>query len=173
MNTTKHRLLLEVIERLNSHGSWTGKTHVQKTVFLLDASKKLDMPFLFVLYKHGPYSFDIENELQEMRSYGAIESKSVASYGVTLKPSQNAGWLEAQEILTPDQEQQIEQMCGFVKARNVTELERLATAAWIRTQEHITDPERIAGRLHELKPHISVAEALQADNEIASILGCV
>jgi len=170
METTKHRLLLAVIERLNSYGSWTGKTHVQKTVFLLDAAKKLEMPFKFVLYKHGPYSFDVENELQEMRSYGAIQSVSVSSYGVTLKPSQNADWLKAQVTLTSEQEQQIEQMCEFVSTRNVTELERLATAAWIRTQEHITDPERIAGRLHELKPHISVAEALQADHEIAPIL---
>lgn len=170
MEMTKHRLLLAVIERLISYGSWTGKTHVQKTAFLLDTAKKLEMPFNFVLYKHGPYSFDIENELQEMRSYGAIDSVSVPGYGVTLKPSQNAEWLKTQEMLTEEQEQQIKRMCEFVRARNVTELERLATAAWIRTREHLTDPESIAMRLHELKPHVSVADALEADNEIAPIL---
>ncbi len=170
METTKHRLLLAIIEQLNRHGSLTGKTHLQKTAFLLDAAKKMKMPFKFVLYKHGPYSFDIESDLQEMRSYGAIDSVSGTGYGVTLKPSQNAEWLKKQAVLTEEQERQIERMCEFVRDRNVTELERLATAAWIRTEEHMMDPERIALRLHELKPHISVVEALQADNEIAPIL---
>src|SRR5690349_3206693 len=127
MEVAKHRILLAVIEQLNSHGSWTGKTHIQKTAFLLDAAKKMEMPFKFVLYKHGPYSFDIENELQEMRSYGAIDSETILNYGVTFKPSQNAEWLKKQATLTAEQEQQIEQMCAFIEARNVTDLERLAT----------------------------------------------
>lgn len=170
MELAKHRLLLAVIEGLNKHGSWTGKTHVQKTAFLLDASRTLEMPFTFVLYKHGPYSFDIESELLEMRSYGAINSETVPGYGVTLKPSQNAEWLKNKTTLTPEQEQQIERVCEFVKARNVTSLERLATAAWIRSREHLTDPEQVAVRLHELKPHIPVADALQADREVAPAL---
>lgn len=50
--------------------------------------------------------------------------------------------------------------------RNVNHLERLATAAWIRKREGVSDADLVDRRLHELKPHISLADARQADAEV-------
>ncbi len=46
----------------------------------------------------------------------------------------------------------------------------MATAAWIRKRERIHDPDAVARRLHELKPHISLAEARQADDDVRGFL---
>jgi hypothetical protein len=51
------------------------------------------------------------------------------------------------------------------------DLERLATASWIRRQEKVTNSVDVAKRLHFLKPHISVADAERADGEVATWLG--
>ena len=64
----------------------------------------------------------------------------------------------------------ITRVCRFICHKNVAELERLATAAWIRKREGVEDTDEVALRLNELKPHISVADARESDLEIVSFL---
>lgn len=77
MEFKKHAFILAVIESLQKHGSRTGETHIQKALSLLHDSGLTKVPFDFVLYKHGPYSFDVETELEEMKSYGAVTVEPV------------------------------------------------------------------------------------------------
>jgi hypothetical protein len=165
--------ILNVIRRLRAHGSWTGKTHVQKSVFLLKAASEIDVPFAFVLYKHGPYSFEVEAELEQMLSYAAITSEPDPNgFGVVLKPGPGVNFVDCGAPLGKDEEAQVERICQFVGKRNISDLERLATAAWIREQEGIRDTHTVACRLNQLKPHVSVPEAERADEELLELLGC-
>lgn len=167
MDFRKHAIILAVIEALHRHGSWTGKTHVQKALSLLRDARTADVPFQFVLYKHGPYSFDIEDELEQMQSYGAIAVEpNPAGYGVVLQSSSGARLVSGFATLMEREKQAIEEVCEFVGNRTVGELERLATASWIRSQEHISDAKQAAERLHTLKPHIPIADAEKAYREI-------
>lgn len=167
MQYKKHAILLAVIECLLRHGSWTGKTHVQKALSLLRDSGRMPVPFEFVLYKHGPYSFEIEAELEELRSYGGITVEpNEQGYGVVLQPGTMASFVHAMAALSPNELQAIESVCEFIGNRNVAELERLATASWIRHQEGKSERADVAERLHALKPHIAVADAERADSEV-------
>jgi hypothetical protein len=47
----------------------------------------------------------------------------------------------------------------------VAELEPLAPAAWIRTQERLVEPDAVVERLRRLKPHVGLREAEEADGE--------
>jgi hypothetical protein len=171
MEYRKHALILAVVEKLRKYGSWTGKTHVQKALFLLSAVTSVRTPSTFVLYKHGPYSFELEDELEQMKSYAAIVSETVHSnYGPTLRPGANAALVKQQAPLSPLEDEAIDRVCRFVGKRSVTELERLASAAWIRTHEGKRDSQEVAVRLHELKPHVSIADAERADQEIGGFL---
>ena len=167
MHIHKHAIILATIEKLSQHGSWTGKTHVQKALSLLRDTKSIDVPFQFVLYKHGPFSFDIVDELEQMQSYDAIRiDPNPEGYGVVLSPGDMAHYVREHAPLQSDEIAAIQQTCQFVGDRKMLELERLATASWIRHQEYQTDPENVARRLHELKPHISLADAREADQVI-------
>lgn len=170
MEFKKHLMILEVIERLNKYGSWTGKTHVQKALFLLSATGKAVVPFQFVLYKHGPYSFDIEDEMEQMKGYAGIVSAPMSGYGVTLDTGSSAPFIRKEARLTDGEKAEIERVCKFVGSKKVTELERIATAAWIRTRENITDAVKVAARLHALKPHVSTSEAAEADCAVLPLL---
>jgi uncharacterized protein YwgA len=172
MQFKKHAFILAVIDALRRHGSWTGKTHVQKALSLLRDSGQVSVPFQFVLYKHGPYSFDVEAELEQMQSYGAVTVEPNAKgYGVVLHPDEMACFVRRMASLSEDESRAIENVCAFVGTRNVNELERLATASWIRAQERVTNPADVAKRLHSLKPYISTADAERADAEVATWLG--
>ena len=66
-------LLVDMIERLRGRGSWCGETHIQKAMFILQDIAKANLGYKFVIYKHGPYSFELSNELTEMRAVGILE----------------------------------------------------------------------------------------------------
>jgi hypothetical protein len=171
MRFDKHALILAVVEGLRQQGSWTGKTHVQKTLFLLDASGFLKTSFNFVLYKHGPYSFDFVTELEQMKSYAALNCDTAERWhGVRLSPGMNTPFVKRAAPLPDTTQKAIELACHFVGTKGVVELEPLATAVWIRTREHVVDPEKVALRLHQLKPHVAVHDAQSADREARNLL---
>lgn len=170
MDFKKHAWILAVIEGLRKHESWTGKTHVQKTLYLIEAATLSKPPFEFVLYKHGPYSFDAESAIEEMESYGAIAIEPVPGYGVTITPGPMAEYVRAKVQLGTKEQRAMAKVCKFAGSRNVANLERLATAAWIRKKEGRTKDNDVACRLNEIKPHISVEQAKVADQELQVLL---
>ena len=61
-----------------------------------------DVPEEYVLYKHGPYSFVVQSEIEEMKSYAGVSSDEVASgYGLSLSPGKNAGFIREKAQLSP------------------------------------------------------------------------
>jgi hypothetical protein len=64
----------------------------------------------------------------------------------------------------------VEFICHFVGRKGVVELEPLATAVWIRTREGIVQSDKVAVRLHELKPHVRLQDAENADREALKLL---
>ncbi len=171
MNFKKHAIILSVIEFLHRHGSWTGKIQIQKALSLLHDKDSAKVPFQFVIYRHGPYSFEVEEELEQMRSYGAIEIEPNAQgYGVVLRPGPMADIAELKGKIAEETKQAISAVCRFVGNRDASDLERLATASWIRKQEKKDNNQAVALRLHQLKPHISIMVAEEADRAVGEWL---
>jgi uncharacterized protein YwgA len=184
MNFHHHALVLEVVSQLHANGSWTGKTHVQKAFFLLQSRSALqkktdftenkltshDSPFEFVLYRHGPYSFELEHAIEEMSSYKALRIEPMNSYGVSLWGSTNVAFLREKAPLTEEEKAEINSVCRFIGNHDVKTLEQWATAVWIRQREGICETPEVAKRLHEVKPHISVADAMLADTTILPLI---
>ncbi|MGO8670800.1 MAG: hypothetical protein ACLQVD_05475 [Capsulimonadaceae bacterium] len=168
MNFDKHAYILETVEALKKHGSWCGKTHVQKTLFLLQQLQDESVPFQYVFYKHGPYSFEVESEIEQMKSYGAINIEPVAGYGVVINPDRNADYIRRKGDLSTEMKVAIEALCQYTGPMGVAELERVSTSAWVRFRENIRDPDAVATRIHTLKPHISPEEARKADANVLS-----
>jgi len=171
MNFRAHEIILSVVCGLSQRGSWSGKTHVIKTLYLLKAIGNMDMPFQFILYKHGPYSFDVENELALMRSYKAIEGEiSIQGYGESLRPGMNKDFPGKFSPIKDKEKEIIDKICNFTAKKDVRDLERLATTAWIVKEEEKKDPTIVSSRLHELKPHISLESAKEAFDELQRIV---
>jgi len=162
-------ILLALVEALRTRGSWTGETHVQKAAYFLQDLLEVPLELGFILYKHGPYSFDLTNELAGMQAddFLAFQPRPFP-YGPSYVPGPLSGLLKASyggvAVMYARQIQFAAQKLG---ARSVAELERLATALYVSFEGG--PPEDRPTRINALKPHVSVAEAAKALAELDQI----
>jgi len=166
-------VIVGLARRLRDHGSWGGETHVQKTAYLLHGLTGMPFDFEFILYKHGPFSFELRDELTSMRSDGLIDRQTQAPpYGPRLLTTDRGRQLEERFPKTMRRYQrQLDWIAVKVGDRGVMDLERLATALWVtrRLGEAASVQER-ADALNELKPHVSVSLAAEAVEEIDALI---
>ncbi len=79
-------VLLSLIDQLNAIGSWSGETHVQKTTYFLQELFDVPLGFAFVLYKHGPYSFNLNDEIADLRADNVLRLEPKPPYGPGILP---------------------------------------------------------------------------------------
>ncbi|HWF24756.1 MAG TPA: hypothetical protein VG275_04885 [Solirubrobacteraceae bacterium] len=166
-------VLVGLARRLHDRGSWGGETHLQKATYLLHELGGVPFDFNFILYKHGPFSFELRDELGTMRADRLVEREvQVPPYGPRFVVTDRGRELEARFGRTMDRYSDVlDWVAERVGERGVTELERLATALWVTRElgERASVEER-TGRLHQVKPHVSLADASDAVREIDEML---
>jgi uncharacterized protein YwgA len=168
----KAAILTELAEQLRREGSWCGHTHMQKAIYFLQEVLGLPTGYEFILYKHGPYSFDLSEELVGLRADYLIEfDHKSPGYGPGLVPTQSSATLRANYPITLAKHlPKIEFIARVFGSKGVAELERLATALYVRRELGATaDIDQRANRIHELKPHVNRADALAALREYERI----
>lgn len=166
-------VLVGLARRLHERGSWGGETHLQKAAYLLHELRGVPFDFNFILYKHGPFSFELRDELGSMRADRLIEREvQVPPYGPRFVVTDRGRELERRFARTMDRYgDALDSVAERLGDRGVMELERLATALWVTRELGEQAPvEERAGRLHQVKPHVSIAEAADAVREIDEML---
>ena len=66
-------VLVALIRSLRAKGSWCGETHIQKAAFFLKNLTGVPIDFDFIIYKHGPFSFELNDELSLMKAYRLLD----------------------------------------------------------------------------------------------------
>ena len=167
----KASVLVALTERLREYGSWAGETHLQKATYMLERVLKVPFDFEFILYKHGPFSFDLREEIGCLRSDGFLgwEIKS-EKYGPSLRLGPMGEALKRQFAHASQRyAEQVEFIASRLRDKNVATLERLATAVFVTVDEKCPEEQR-SSRIHMLKPHVSVPEAEAALIEADKII---
>jgi len=172
MDRLQRRALLSgLADSLRQKGSWCGETHLQKATYFLQKLKKVPAGFDFFLYKHGPFSFDLRDELTAMRSDGLLDLRAQWPYGPSLIPTEESAELREQYSRTMQKyKKQLQFVADQLRNRNVSELEKLATALYLTMEESQRSVSQRAKRLHALKPHVTVDDAAKAVQEIDEIV---
>ena len=164
-------IVTKLAKRLRHYGSWCGETHIQKAMYLLQDLLEVPTGFDFVLYKHGPYSFDLSDELTSLRADGLLVLQpQAAPYGPRFAVTPLTKRLHASFPKTlAKHSESIEFVARALGGKRVDELERLATALYVtkqRASEHVGSVQSRAKCLNRLKPHVSVQAAAKAVEEI-------
>lgn len=162
--------ILAMVDTLREQGSWAGETHVQKAMFFLDKKCAVPTGYDFVLYKHGPYSFELHDSLATLFSSCLLEHQIQPPYGPRIRLTasgeaflkQNADQLALAH--TP-----IQTVAQWFEKKGVSDLEKLATALWLRNETPGADDADLAQAMHRIKPHISPVEARQALQDEAAL----
>jgi hypothetical protein len=122
-------ILLSLLGHLRSSKSWCGETHIQKTTYFLQELFEVPLSFEFVLYKHGPFSFDLNNEITALRADYLVTVQTRPPYGPSILPSQEGESLVARYPKTCALfEGGMRFVAEELGPRNVTDLEKLTTA---------------------------------------------
>jgi hypothetical protein len=169
-------ILVGLARRLEQEGSWSGETHLQKSAYL--ASELLGVPFdfEFILYKHGPFSFELRDELDDMRANGLLTRVPQGpKYGPRLLVSERGDTFEQRFAKTMERYgASLDWIADNVGDRGVLDLERLATALWV-TRE-LGEGASVDTRAHavvDLKPHVKLDVAAAAVEEIDKLRNAV
>ena len=158
----------DLIAGLRAAGSWCGETHVQKSIYVLQAGLHVPLRYDYILYKHGPYSFELKSEMAGLIGRGLLRQEfSSPPYGPRLvgtdvmetHRSRYAGKVGEHSAA-------IQKVAQFFRDRGVAELEVLSTALYVTVSHGGETAERRAERIHGLKPHVSLKTALVAVREL-------
>lgn len=160
----KCTVIIDLIKQLRNRGSWCGETHVQKAMYIAQDLAKANLGYKFILYKHGPFSFELKDELSGMRASNIVEfAFRQRDYGPTI------GITEFGERVYKTHEESIQQfkkinafVADWISASDVRNLERLATAYYV-TKKHPRDPVAVRAKMiSSLKPHVDIIAAEEA-----------
>ena len=164
MTKTKRLAVLAALTiRLREEGSWCGETHVQKAVYFLQELLRISTSFEFVLYKHGPFSFDLRDAIGRMRAEGMLElQQQPYPYGPSLVvPSHKRQLLQQRFPRTLEKYSSgIEFIAKELSDLPVSKLEGLATGLYMKRQYPMETQVSHAHRVNRAKPHILVEEAV-------------
>lgn len=165
-------VLTELCDGMTKKGSWCGETHLQKAVYFLQDLLSVPLDFDFILYKHGPFSFELRDELSTLRANGLLEvSLQPFPYGPSfLSTKASDEFRKGFPHTLGKYEDEINFVANALGGRTAGNLERLATVLYIRSEEREEDPEAIARRLHELKSHVSPDGARAAVEEFQELV---
>ena len=154
-NLNQFSLVLDLALSLKANGSWAGETHIQKASYFLTSLMQVPMDVEFILYKHGPFSFELREVLTDMEAKGFLRWRSIPPYGPSIDEGELGGTLRAKfPTLNNQYRNQIDFVARQLGSRNVANLERVATALYV-TKEGYIGPARV-GRIVQLKPHVNV-----------------
>lgn len=168
-------IISQLVGRLRKGGSWCGETHLQKAVYLMQDLLDVPMEYPFILYKHGPYSFELSDELTSLRGDALLELQpqappygpryAVAALGRKLRMSYPKTLAKYEDA--------IQGVAIAIGSQTIGELERLATALFVTRRlvdRHSGTVKSRADCLNKLKPHVSIEAATEAVKKIDSLV---
>jgi len=163
----KAAVLVKLVGAMRDQGSWCGETHIQKATFFLQRLAEVPLEFDFVLYKYGPYSFSLNDELTAHRADQFLDfTVRDPRYG----PSYEWGELAVKLLQDfPNTIRRYDPRIQFIAEQlgdsGVADLERLSTALYVKCADESHGMSRkMAKHVVKLKPHISLESAQQAVN---------
>jgi hypothetical protein len=157
---------------LRQKGSWCGETHVQKSTLFLQDLMRVPLGFDFILYKHGPFSFDLRDELTSLRADELTKLEPQWSYGPRIATTERSKYIQGLYSKTLERyDSAISFVTDKLAGKGVNDLERLATGFYVTCRDagHASLDER-AAKLTELKPHVGRDDAVAAIREVDEII---
>ena len=157
MSATPHETgpwVLAAVDALNRNGSWTGRVHIHKHLFITQVLELAAPPFGFVLYDYGPYSFELDDKIIELEMFGLL-NRSYPQPGYGPRYEATAQGLARAAGLPDSERAAIGNVAERLGKRKSQELELIATCLWVEQIEHLTGDDDIVRRVQAIKPQFA------------------
>ena len=156
-------LVSKLVSGMKERDQWAGETHIQKALYFLHSMLRMPCLYEFVLYKHGPYSFELHDDLGKMRAHLVLDIEPRRPYG----PSFRLGQLGEDSIgrvedVISRHFGQIDFVVENLGGMDVRILEMNATALFVKIEKKDSDLGHLTRAIVDRKPHISEEDARAA-----------
>ena len=165
----RRALVCLLVKEMGQTDSWAAETHIQKCVYFLQEMLQVPVGHDYILYKHGPYSFDLRSELAVMRARYQLDLKPRYPYGPSFILGSRG---ELNLDLVAEFEEAVKFVATKLSVKTAGALERLSTALYVQTENPNLNDEESAHRIHELKPHVKIPQAANAIDELHRLRAC-
>ena len=169
-NIERWAIVAHLVKEVRENRGWAGETHIQKILFFLQELLRVPGGYRFVLYKHGPYSFDFHNDLSRMLGNFILDLEPRPGYGPSFglgRTGDNVVQQGAKAVKESDK--QLKFVVDALGTKDVRTLERYGTALLLKRKHPDLDGATLASKIVELKPHIPEDLALSAIREVGKI----
>jgi uncharacterized protein YwgA len=154
-------------DELDARGSWAGETHLQKALYFLQEGAGVPLDFDFTLYKFGPFSFDVREELASYRAKGYMGIVAQPPYGPRLTTTESGHSLQSRFPKTLQRfDPQVQAVASLLGDKGVGDLERLGTALLFQRELPQRDDEEIAELVCQVKPHVKYSRAVESSRQV-------
>src|SRR6266704_3691330 len=89
----KSAVIAALIKAYREQKLFCGETHVQKSIYLMQEMLGVPFGFEYLLYKYGPFSFELQSHLASMRADDMISVHPVG-LGATFEIGEQMPFLE-------------------------------------------------------------------------------
>jgi hypothetical protein len=166
-NPNPKAVLLSLIDALQKERSWSGETHIQKCSYFLQEALDVHTQYKFILYRHGPFSFDLREELGEMRGLFMIDVESREPYGPSIHVTESGKkYLSRFPRSILETQDQVVFIAKQLGSKDVAHLERLGTAFYMKRLHPDAEDNDLVKEMLKVKPHIDEKAAFRAVEEV-------
>lgn len=162
----RRALICSLVKEMRQTDSWAAETHIQKCVYFLQEMLNVPVGYEYILYKHGPYSFDLRRELAVMRARFQLDLEPRYPFGPSFTLG-TRGELGLDRVIRYNVA--VKFVATEISTKKVGGLERLSTALYARVENPGLTVWQAAQRINKLKPHISTTDAREAIDEIVQL----
>ena len=159
-------VLCQLVHKMGEQESWTGHTQVQKSCLFLQKMLNVPLGYDFELYLHGPYSFELKDDLEDMLFMEELGLKPRPGYGPSFFVTDRG---EGRMDKISEYLSEIEFVANEVARKDVRQLEQISTAYFLMIQNNGLKEEDIPAEVNRLKPHISEDVARSALGEVLAL----
>jgi hypothetical protein len=133
-------------------------------MYILQDVSKSNFGYKYVIYKHGPYSFDLNNELAAMRSASILEFQFPREgYGPSIAPTMFGERVhDANQENIREYDRIVDFIADWFAGSDVRYLEKIATAYFVTMKNPRVPASERARKLNSLKPHVDIFAAEEA-----------
>ncbi len=145
--------ILQVIDALGSQKEYFGKIITQKTVYFLSQVFDVNLPYPFIFYHYGPYSFDLQHAIDKLQLFGAIVvSRDPNGIGYSYSITKEGKELLSKASLEEEVLKAIKKATEFVGDKTPTQLELLSTIHFANSTHKPENVQILVETVKYLKP---------------------
>jgi hypothetical protein len=162
-------VMLELARKMRERGSWCGVDHIQSGLFLLQELAGLPLGFDFELSGRGPFSQDLESEIERLEADGLLHLVHQPPFEASIEVSPAGAEIAQASGAASEHGRSLEFVAEKVDALGVADLVYLSTALYITGRHPGLGAKERAEELSSLKQSLGLDEALRIVEEIDAL----